>query len=202
MNHHGDAGHGGPRNKGTPSLIVMPEKDWVLDIDERLYACLRSFGHVGRSRSRSHDQALSQGDRARASALAGAHVVTSIHVNASVNPHASGVEVYHRRNDIWSPQVASAIVDAFPVELRHPRRRPRVLEAFDDPNDPDDDWEEHPQAIVEAHAAAICVLVEVGYGTNHHDRQILLSEWGRWAIVAGLLAGVARGLELMNQEGG
>lgn len=129
-------------------------------------------------------------------------MVTSIHVNATGHPgaHTHGVEVYHRRNDVWSAQVGKAIVDAFPAELRRDRPRRRILEAWDDPDNPHDDWEVHPQAVVEAHSAPICVLVECGYATDEKDREVLLSNWGKRAILVGILAGVTRAMKIWEQE--
>lgn len=98
-----DPGHGG-KEPGSISF-GLKEKDISLDIAQKLKTILAEDGYQT-FLTRSKDQTLSLLDRSSLSEQMNADLFISIHANSTANKSssASGLETYHLREDVFSPQ--------------------------------------------------------------------------------------------------
>lgn len=186
-----DPGHGGTDPGIARDYLV--EKEVNLDLARELLISLFDLPiDVELARDADYDLSLRQrGYRERGFA---ADFVLSIHVNGhptSTRPH--GLEGYYWPGSVVGMAVARTIVSAAPAPLRVER----IIKAYDDPDDPDDNWLQNPRAVIGAYRAP-CVLAECGYATNESDRKYLLTRWGRAATVCALRAGIVSAAQLLE----
>jgi len=122
----------------------------------------------------------------------GCAAVVSLHVNASRNPAANGMELYHWPQSTSGRALAVEIAACCPPALRPAGRIEgcRIIEASDDPSTTADDWKQRPRAVLRWHAPP-AVLVELGYASHPGNRAYLLSEVGLLSAVTAVTDGVA-----------
>ena len=119
----------------------------------------------------------------------GAGAVVAIHVNANPHPELGGLETYCRDQQ---PDLALAaqIATRCPAPLLRPGREAApVWSTRDDPATTRDDWLQRPAAVLRWHLVP-AVLVECGYATHDADREYLLRDAGRAAVVETIAEGV------------
>ncbi len=178
-----DPGHGSSSSLGTCQGGLI-EKDVTLLLGLELEGALGVF-HVRLTRRDDTNPSFTErGEMSRDTTLA-----LVIHVNASRRATAHGLTCYFMPGDPKARDVAQAILDATPWELRTPTH---PILAYDDPATTRDDWIQNPRAVMRRHRPTTVVLAEVGFSTNDSDRAFLLSSAGRSAAVTALRAGVCR----------
>ena len=178
-------GHGG-HNIGTKAGGIL-EKNETRRLGEELIHAL-PHDRVTPEILRVGDEYVSNRDRGARSA--GCKFVMDIHINAHEDHHCAGMEVYILPGErIWERQVARSILAAAPEPLRPGRLR------IADPIG----WTSRAYAVLSPHVCPV-VLVEVCYASNAGDLDVLLSGWGRLAIVSSLRAGVATMLRSQEEE--
>lgn len=186
-----DPGHGGT----DPGIVrgYLVEKEINLDLARELVISLFDLPlDVDLVRYDDYDRSLSE--RGARELELGADFVLSIHVNGhptSSQPY--GLEGYHWPGSAVGLAVARTIVRSAPSPLRVER----VIKAYDDPNNPNDNWLQNPRAVIGAYRAP-CVLAECGYATNESDRNYLLTRWGRAATVCALRAGIVHAAQILE----
>lgn len=132
------------------------------------------------------EQHLTLEERGLISASQDADLVIEIHVDKVKDPSAHGARVYYHHSDEDSKAVALAIARAIP----EPLYTGMIIDAWDDPRDPSDDWKQRPQHVIEAHAPRCAVCVECAYMSNPSDLRALHDALVQSALATALLAGV------------
>lgn len=183
-----DPGHGGSSLGTTAGGII--EKRITFELAERLANVCHLMG-VHPIMLRVRDEAVTFTRRAALAAASQCDWVISIHVNASA-PHQTGAEIYVLKGDrLHERLVGLQILSAMPPQLR----TTRVVTAYDDPDNPDDDWKEHPENVIRRYHCPV-LLSEVGFASNPDDLAVIDSVWGKSAITMAHASGVARMLEV------
>lgn len=180
-----DPGHGGARDRGTDRHGLV-EKEENMRLALELCHTL-PWDRVEVELLRQGDDYLPLADRGARSVAC--DWVVSIHINAApLNLNQRGAEVYILPGGrLAERRVAKQILTAMPKELR----TTRVIEALNTEESSDDDWLQRPYNVLSPHAGKV-VLVEVGYASNAADRAVMLTDWGRMAIVSAIRSGVAQ----------
>lgn len=174
-----DAGHGG-KNVGAVVNRVK-EKDLNLSIAIKTAHLIRSVSEHRITMSRYADEHLSQADRRIA--LAHCDLVISIHCNAIYVPSVSGAEAYYNHEDKCGKRICKEILAAMPIELTPTR----VRDAFNNPDDPRDDWMDAPINVLRHKKA---VLIECGYMTNPSEFDYLTRKDGQLLIASAIAGGI------------
>lgn len=185
-----DPGHGGSNTGVIVGELV--EKHVNMMMADELAASLPTWVIVWMTRS--SDEAVSFKTRGRRGRIA--DLVVSLHVNANKVTRFHGLETYFWPKNKIGRKVAQRITLAAPDEMQPGR----VIEAYNDPNTKKDDWIERPRTVLSAFAPTT-VLVECGFATNDKDREFLLSEKGRSAVVSGIRSGILDSAELFPDGG-
>jgi N-acetylmuramoyl-L-alanine amidase len=92
-----DPGHGG-KDPGAVGAIGIAEKDIVLSIAKKLAAKLRKDLHVDVVLTRKDDRFVALEDRTALANAENADLFISLHMNASENTEAKGIETYYLDN--------------------------------------------------------------------------------------------------------
>lgn len=171
-----DPGHGGTNHGCRYGDLV--EETYVLTFAETLAAHLRGLGHLVKL-TREADVTRTFTARAQVAHDFTADLAVSLHVNAMPPGKAAhGVEVFYMPDDILAQRLATSIEGAMP---EHMRRRNGVRAASLDGHGDD--------AVLKRYECP-AALVELGFATDTGDREYLLSDSGRWALVVGLAQGI------------
>lgn len=181
-----DPGHGGD-NVGTCHGDLV-EKDLTLKLTDHLFDAFAGYTKlpIQLSYIRHSDDSLSQKERGQISKDFKADLVISIHVNASPNPHASGMQTYHLPGQDDMAVIGETILRSY---LPFETQRTKSIVAYDDPINYIDNWKKNAIAILTAHEAPT-LLVECGFATNEKDRAFLLTDSGQMWIANSIRAGI------------
>lgn len=157
-----DAGHGGA-DPGA-SAAGVNEKDINLQIANHLCGLLDDMGYTVNT-TRIKDSTISLAKRTTEANKSGAEIFLSLHVNASDNSEAAGVEVYHLKGGseesvAFANICAKKLTALLPPVSSNAKRRKTVKGAT---------------YHVLRETAMPAVLVEVGFITNEAERKRLLS---------------------------
>ena len=168
----------------------LVEKDITLLLVHELDAALTALP-LEIFLTRTDDTALSLSARGMLAQKCLADFVLSIHVNSAETPRG-GADVFHWPGNPDGFEIARVVAEAMPEALRNTKSKARVWDATEKY------WPRVRNVIGKYKATA--VLVECGYATSEHDRNYILSRWGRAGIVSALRAGVCKAAELHEQE--
>lgn len=159
-----DAGHGG-KNKGTCAWGLI-EKNINLIVAEKLRTELVKRPGIRVTMIRMEDETV--GFRGRK--LRGSHcdMVICLHVNALSKRTVHGAECYYQHGSSESEELAKALLESMPKELR----TKRCIDAYDDPDREGDEWKNAPRRVL---CHKLCALVELGYASNELDLKLLSS---------------------------
>lgn len=157
-----DAGHGGTAHGAEYNGMV--EMSLNLETAQALEHHCRCCG-MDASLIRHGDYNMSLKSRGWVAGNLEADLVVSIHYNANRDSSLWGAEAYHWPGNKLGKQVASSILQAFPLGLR--TRKVFAADTNGIPGDADD-WLERPRAVIGAYACT-AVLVECGYLTSPRD---------------------------------
>jgi N-acetylmuramoyl-L-alanine amidase len=168
-----DAGHGG-RNLGTHGL-GFPEKQYTLDRATELSKALKDAGFET-ILVRSSDETVFFLERAKR--LKAADIVISLHVNAYPDPKVHGYQTFYMPTK--DSKLAECLLGHVPKELQRKNEKAR------------------PATLGEYPAVRFCIerytqptaLIELGFATNEKDREYLLSDAGKKALVDCIVEGI------------
>lgn len=183
---HG-VGHGGADPGCVEGALI--EKDWVL---KQALACEEAIKPWGIEQHLTRRTDINPTARAEAQFASehNADLVILHHVNTNPNPAVDGLMTFALVSDPFGVEVGDAIARAAPARLL--RRNPKTTLI----HPMDQDW---PRVFtcLKYHTCP-AVLIEYGFATSPKDLAILLDPLSERGLVAAVLAGVARMLELMR----
>lgn len=186
-----DPGHRGP-DRGAEANGVI-EKDLALEVALELEAALVSLAWPAAvtmtRRSDGGATKLTLAERGRIGIETAADLVISIHGNATTGPHARGLMAFHWPGSPIGTEVARAVQ----------RASPAALHRTDVPYSATREQWPRVRNVLQVHRAP-AVLVEVGFLTNSEDAAALTSKAVRRELTAAMLAGVARGITLIETQ--
>lgn len=185
-----DAGHGGEDLGAQHNGAI--ESHINLELAMQLHFAMNHCGWPIRAELiRTGDDTLSLTER---SMIAGdaADLVLSIHCNAmdALWP-TSGLMAFHWPGNSAGLEISASIARAAPAWARHKRPVWAVAEG--------EQWLARARNVVGCYRPT-CVLVECGFLTNAHDAEKLQTNAGQRSIVAAVLCGVARYLEVAPDD--
>lgn len=184
-----DPGHGGVDSGAVAHGIV--EAELVVDIAAELRQALIEWGYnrglvIGETRGPKLIGRVGTGVRGQIAREANADLVISIHANAAVNQAARGCMVFYRYGDAVSREIAAEIQHTAPEALRRAAGPYPATQ------------EEWPRVwnVLTPHDGRAAVLVECGFLTNPQDAAALKSPEVIAGVVASMVGGVRRAMEL------
>lgn len=182
-----DPGHGGESSPGC-SYPPLTEKVYVLAFARMLRERLEARGYA-LTMTRIGDVPVTFTQRARLAEAFGADLAISIHVNASTNVQAHGMQCYYMPDDELARRLAVAINERAPEKVK--RRTHAVIPASLDGQGDD--------AVLQRYEMP-AVLVELGFASNAEDRAYLLSERGQEQLAAAITTGIDNYLAELPQD--
>lgn len=184
-----DAGH--PSIKGDVGAkyvaedgTVVTEMDLNWSVVEGLEKVLGAAGVSVVRSGAAKGEVMSLGRRSAKASLLGAGLAISIHHNASEDPSYHGLRVFY--NNSVAHEVAQVILDNAPLGLEKVGRKPNHMD--------EKGWSRVARVLENYKMPA--VLVEVGYMSSARDRRVMFDPDSRAAVLAAVLAGVARFIQL------
>jgi N-acetylmuramoyl-L-alanine amidase len=181
-------GHGG-RDTGAIGGDLV-ERDWVLGVAMDLEPAIAAW-NVEQVFTRRAQDPNPTADQEAAIARAGkADLVLIHHVNASTRTDVRGLLTFAKSGDTTGLRVGDAICRAAPNYLRRPQSSCKAVTRNDL------GWPRVWHALQYYDRPA--VLIEYGFASHDGDRAYLLDPVSRPAIVAAVMAGVARWVELYH----
>ena len=178
-------GHGG----ADPGCVHggLIEKDWTLAMALACEEAIKPWG-IEQHLTRRGDINPTARAEAQFASEHKADLVLMHHVNTSENPAHDGLMTFALVIDPFGVEVGDAIARAAPARLL--RRNPKTTLI----HPMDQDW---PRVFncLKYHTCP-AVLIEYGFATSFKDRAILMDPLSQHGLVAAVLAGVARMLEL------
>ncbi len=163
-----DPGHGGQDPGATRGELV--EKDIALAVGRLVHDQLVQ-ADVACALTRDADEDLSLTTRGALSEKYEATLAVSLHVNAADDDDTHGALFFYWPGNDAGRLVCERLALSFPPELR---RRNAVHAATEEL------WPRVRNVLGKHKATA--VLVEMGFATNVHDRDYLMTELGRLAV--------------------
>lgn len=169
-----DAGHGGK----DPGAVNGSKHEAVaaLAIAKKVGALLKKKGHTIKY-TRSSDKYIELVDRCKISNAFDADVFVSIHLNASTNDEAEGIETWRYKNvGIQTKKLAENIQTQLIAMTGSKNRGVKTSESL----------------YVLRHTKASAVLVEVGFISNQIEAKSLFCEKCQNRIAEGIVRGVEK----------
>lgn len=183
-------GHGG--NDSGTSHGGLVERDWVLAMALELEPYLGLAGCSQTFSRLTGDLDPSAAMEAEIARTSEAGLVLIHHVNASASPATSGMMVFAKRSDEIGREVGDAIMRACPLMLRRNCGKATLLDPADKA------WPRVWNCM--QHYDRPAVLIEYGFATSEKDRLLLTRPQNRLALIASVLAGVGRYLEIAGDD--
>lgn len=182
-----DPGH--PSRPGDTGVTVgdFQESEFTFEIALQLVAVLDSLG-ITCELTRGSEEPMSLFQRGDFSSRVDARLVISIHANAHSDPSMNGLMVFYRPGAVLAKKVADAILKAAPHDLEHYKKTFASHRKH---------WARVDNVLKQHECPA--VLVECGFASNDNDREALQREATQAGLVAAMLSGVARFLELNGE---
>lgn len=181
-----DPGHGG-EDRGAVANGVE-EAPINLSVAFQLYSLLCSVNdsviEYDAELIRFNDDTLSWGYRRTREREYNPDLVLSIHCNSSTSPNEHGIRMFHWPGNEYAQDIAFIIEQAAPINL-HGIRWPKAV-----------DKKGYPRAYsLVAQYKAPVVLVEMGFISNAHDRDLLQDKGIQRSLVAAMFCGIVRGFK-------
>lgn len=172
-----DAGHGGK----DPGAIngTYKEADAALDISYLLAEELIKKGYKA-IMTRSDDTFIELYDRCKISNYHNADLFISIHLNASTNKSAYGIETWCHTNSIRGNQFASIVQNALIGELQARDRGVKQSSGL----------------CVLKHTKAPAILIETGFISNDDERKKLFDSEYQKQIIKAIIRAIDRFFEV------
>lgn len=177
-----DPGHGGPDDRGAQSEWLGDEADYVLDFAFRLSNVLRAARHNA-VMTRVDDSPVSW--QARRAIAHGCDIVIPIHINAGPG-EMRGLTTYHWPGNARGYAVAREIADTAPTGLRRARPDRRTFAA-----NRSEAWLRYAAKVVGAYRET-ATLVELGFGSNRKDAELLADPLVQSGLIGSILCGLAQ----------
>ncbi len=169
-----DAGHGG-RDPGAING-TKHESVAALAIAKKVGTLLKKKGHSIKY-TRSSDKFVDLVDRCKISNAFDADVFVSIHLNASTNDGAEGIETWRYKNvSDKTKRLADNVQTQLIAMTGSKNRRVKTSESL----------------YVLRHTKASAVLVEVGFISNHAEAKSLFCDKCQDRIAKGIVAGIEK----------
>lgn len=190
-----DAGHGG-RDSGTHGHGI-DEKVLTLDIAQRVRKHMESRG-ITVVMTRHDDTYVGLEERCVETRNRHAQLFVSIHLNASVSPEASGLEVYYSSHGVADD--TAHWQEEMPGQIIRDRRSILLAQAVDRfvsqcAQVTSRSWRDSGYHVL-VHAPCPAVLVECGYVTNSGEAARLKTEAHREKIAEAIASAVAETLAI------
>ncbi len=175
-----DPGHGGNDTGAMRNGIL--EKDLTLQIALKVRECLREKGLTNIIMTRSIDKTLSLDDRVQIANTNDSSIFISIHINASVKSEIHGIETHYYTENGYNL-----------AKFMHKDLMDKVNAA--------DRGLFKSKFYVITHTEAPAVLLELGFISNEHERNELVSEERQLQSAQAIADGIIRFLtEHLNEQ--
>ena len=200
-----DPGHGGKDPGTTNRGLAIKEKDFVLDISQRLRALLQGRGYDV-VLTRDKDEYIALSDRPAVANRVGADLFISVHLNAVDSKSVHGTETYsftpQHQSSTSSSKLRIADRKAYPGNRFDPWN---ILTAYYIHRDMVQTLSSSDRGLKRGRMAVLktlsCpgVLVEAGFVTHSEEGQLLRSRAYRQKIAHGIAEGVSRYQKTINR---
>jgi len=169
-----DAGHGG-KDKGS-AWDTLLEKDIILDF-AKYFEGIDCGPEYKIEFLRTSDEYFTFNGRVQKINELKPHCIISLHHNMNIDSLQSGVQIFYCRenyNEKASLALANKVIQLFPKDI------PII-------NSP-----EHANFLVLRDVNCPGILLEIGYMTNEHDRNLILSEDYRKRVASAIIQAIVK----------